>query len=195
MREKKPLLIFDFFGVVVGEVAHTWLKKHLHSDKAQQVIESVLVEADEGKLSETQLFATLESVTGVKADLIKKDWFELGQLNTETLSFIKQHKKDYHFALLSNAIESYIKQYFDMFNLYGVFDEVYISSVIRLAKPNRAIFDYVLATFPHPYSYAIMIDDSTHNIEGAKNAGLEGIVFKQMAQTERDINTLTNRTI
>ena len=110
----------------------------------------VLVEADEGKLSETQLFAALESVTGVKADIIKKDWFELGQLNTETLSFIKQHKEDYHFALLSNAIESYIKQYFDMFNLYGVFDEVYISSVIRLAKPNRAIFDYVLATFPHP---------------------------------------------
>lgn len=190
MDNKKPLLIFDFYGVVVGEVAHTWLKAHLSPEHAKKIIDEILVAADEGKLTEEELFLRIEQESGVKASAIKEDWFVLGALNHETVNFIKANRDKYHFALLSNAIESYLNQFFTKYQLAGLFDQVFISAAIKLAKPTKAVFDYVLAHFPYPYSKAIMIDDSMHNIKGAKAAGLEGIVFIDMKKTEEELGQI-----
>lgn len=180
----KPLLIFDFFGVVIGEVAHRWLRAHLDETHAQHIIDTILVIGDEGKLSEEELFLALEKETGIPASQIKVDWDVLGALNHETVNFIKKHKNDYHFALLSNAIRSYIYRFFERDHTEELFDDVFISSDIKLAKPNPVIFQYVLDHVSHPYSKAYMIDDSKQNLEGAKKVGIETIHFSSIKDVE-----------
>lgn len=182
--EAKPLLIFDFFGVVIGEVAHRWLRARLDEAHAKRIIDTILVIGDEGKLTEEELFLALEKETGISPRQIKADWDELGALNLETVNFIKNHKNDYHFALLSNAIRSYIHRFFERYPLEGLFDDVFISSDLKLAKPDPAIFQYVLDHVSHPYSKAYMIDDSKHNLEGAKKVGIETIHFTSIKDVE-----------
>lgn len=187
MHNIKPLLVFDFFGVIVGEVAHTWLKEHLGDEHANKLIKEVLVQADEGVLTEEQLFARLARESGVSPETIKDDWFKLGSLNLATVEFIKNNRHKYHIALLSNAIQSYVDQYFEMYDLHGLFDKVFISSTIKLAKPHQEVFVHVLENFPYPYSTAVMIDDSPTNVKGAINAGLKGVIFTNMGDAEQQI--------
>jgi len=186
----KPLLIFDFFGVVVGEVAHTWLKQHLSQDHANRIIKDIFVQVDEGKLNESDLFALLEKESGIAADKIMDDWFDLGVLNKDTVQFILNYRNKFHIVLLSNAVKSYVDKYFALYNLASLFDKVYISSEIKMAKPNKAIFLHVVNDFPHPFSKAVMIDDSLNNVSAAKQAGLEGILFENMQKVETEIFAL-----
>lgn len=183
--QTKPLLIFDFFGVVVGEVAHCWLRKHLSEAHAQQVINTVLVMADQGKLTEEQMFSTLEQESHIPAAQIKADWDELGALNEGTVNFIKTHQHDFHFALLSNAIHSYIERFLARDHSDQLFEAIFISSDIKLAKPDPKIFQYVLDHFPKTYSQAYMIDDSKVNLEGAKQVGIYPIHFTSIHDVEK----------
>lgn len=35
---KKPLLVFDFFGVIFEEVAHLWLARHMSKAESAEII-------------------------------------------------------------------------------------------------------------------------------------------------------------
>ena len=59
---RKPLLIFDFFGVVVEEVAHKWLYDRVDSALAKEIIATIFVAVDVGEITPAQCFASLEKI-------------------------------------------------------------------------------------------------------------------------------------
>lgn len=58
-----------------------------------------------------------------------------------------------------------------------MFNEVYISGEIKLIKPYKEYFNYVIEKENLDPSMCIMIDDNKKNIEGAISCNLNGIVF------------------
>lgn len=69
--------------------------------------------------------------------------------------------------------------------LAGVFDEVYASAAIGVAKPDGGAFTHVLEHEGVAANDAIFVDDSTRNVEAARALGMQAFVFESAQQVEQ----------
>jgi epoxide hydrolase-like predicted phosphatase len=88
-------------------------------------------------------------------------------------------------AILSNTekpvVEIINKQKYDAFNV------TVVSCLEGIAKPERKIYEITLDRLGIPAGQALFIDDKQENIEGAKQAGLQTILFKSTEKFKKDI--------
>jgi putative hydrolase of the HAD superfamily len=67
------------------------------------------------------------------------------------------------------------------------FDDIFVSSAVGYAKPDRRIFDYVLQSRRLAASNVLHIGDSvTNDVGGAVNAGVKGILVDRKGAHEGD---------
>ncbi|MEO6760145.1 MAG: HAD family phosphatase [Saprospiraceae bacterium] len=93
-------------------------------------------------------------------------------------------RQKYNVFLLSNINElheRWIAEY--MLREHGIrdyesryFDGVYFSHLVRLRKPNRDIFEYVLADAELLPEESVFFDDLEVNVEAARQVGIQGIL-------------------
>jgi 2-haloacid dehalogenase len=67
---------------------------------------------------------------------------------------------------------------------------VTVSGEVGLIKPDRAIYERHAATFGLEPSATIFIDDSQKNVDGAKAAGWQAVLFTGADRLERDLQAL-----
>ena len=66
-------------------------------------------------------------------------------------------------------------------------DVTVLSCLEGTAKPGRKIYDLTLDRLGIPANQTLFIDDKPENIEGAKQAGLQTILFKTIEKFKKDI--------
>ena len=91
--------------------------------------------------------------------------------------------------LLSNISIGFAAQYDEVGwirELFSLFDGLVFSGPIGLAKPDRAIFEYVLNRYNLRAEECIFIDDSPKNIAACETIGIRGFLFDGDAQKVRD---------
>ncbi|MFE0013662.1 HAD family hydrolase [Mesorhizobium sp. NPDC059054] len=64
---------------------------------------------------------------------------------------------------------------------------VTVSGDVKLIKPDRAIYDHHIKSFDLEPSATLFIDDSQKNVDGAKEAGWEAVLFTDAATLKRDL--------
>ncbi len=97
---------------------------------------------------------------------------------SELLDTLKE--KGAKIYLLSNISNYFAENYESVPEIKAVlskFDGVVFSAPIKMAKPDREIFEHLLSRFDLKAEDCIFIDDSDKNIAGAKTAGIEGYLF------------------
>ena len=67
---------------------------------------------------------------------------------------------------------------------------VTVSGEIRAIKPDRKIFDHHVKAFGLDPASSIFIDDSQKNVDGAKAAGWQAVLFTDVPTLERDLRQL-----
>ena len=67
---------------------------------------------------------------------------------------------------------------------------VTVSADIRLLKPDRAIYDHHVKSFGLEPAATLFIDDSQKNVDGAKEAGWQAVLFTDPATLKRDLTNL-----
>jgi FMN phosphatase YigB (HAD superfamily) len=72
----------------------------------------------------------------------------------------------------------------------GLFDRVFASHLIKRAKPEASSFSFVADALNIPMSECLLVDDTPLNVEGAKVAGWQGLLFHDAAQLKRELNDL-----
>ena len=98
----------------------------------------------------------------------------------ERIEYLKELKKKYRLFLFSNTnalhLKSFRKTFSDTFE-NGIFDELfekaYYSHEIKLRKPTREAFDYVIRDAGLHAGETLFVDDMLVNVEGARAAGLQ----------------------
>ena len=88
-------------------------------------------------------------------------------------------------AILSNTEKPTVK----LINKqnYATFDVSVFSCLEGAAKPGRKIYDIALNRLGVPAGQTLFIDDKLENIDGAKQAGLQTILFKNTENFKKDI--------
>lgn len=105
----------------------------------------------------------------------------IGVIPQWRLDLIKElRRKGYHTHLLSNTNDLHweeIKRRFFMeegYTCQDLFDHVFVSHEMHLAKPSPAIFHVAVQQIGRPAEQCIFIDDTLLNVEAANREGLQG---------------------
>lgn len=92
----------------------------------------------------------------------------------EFCAYVKE--KGFHVYVLSNASASFY-EYFPEFAPLDYFDGVVVSCDIHMIKPDVRIYQYLIEKYGLQPEECFFVDDRPENVEGAKQAGMDGMVF------------------
>lgn len=173
----KRIVLFDFFGVISSEVAVVWLARFFDKETAARIKDRVMVRADLGDITMEEAYAEFSTLTGVSPLEIEREWLELAKINLDTVRLVEEIGKTHPVYLLSNASAEFLSIILDKNNLNRLFKKVYISSELRIAKPDPEFFRACISDIGAEASECVMIDDNPKNIAAAESLGIEGIVF------------------
>jgi FMN phosphatase YigB (HAD superfamily) len=98
------------------------------------------------------------------------------------------HEGGIRTSLLSNtevpAMEFFLELGYDMF------DTLTFSCAAGVFKPEREIYEVAAGKVRTPPTRCVLIDDRLDFIEGARDAGMKGIVYESLPQAEQELAKL-----
>ncbi|MCJ1318435.1 hypothetical protein MMC15_003763 [Xylographa vitiligo] len=107
------------------------------------------------------------------------------RLDESLYSAVCELKKAYnlHVIVMSNMSTSDYAVVRTLFPDQTVFDEVFISGVVGMRKPDERFFHYVLEKIRIIPESAIFVDDKLVNVQSAQSLGIKGLIRKNTADT------------
>ncbi len=191
-------IVFDLGGVVFSWRPRTVFEELFpgETEKQKEYHENLIGHPDwhlfdQGRIDGEEIVAR----TSTRLATTKKDvHFVLERLTKsllpieETTMLIKRIKKTEHRLLcLSNMPTPAIEFLEATYDLLHLFDACVISSRVKMAKPDREIFEHLLNKYALTPSETVFIDDSDKNIEAAQRFGIKTIQFADPKQCEREL--------
>jgi epoxide hydrolase-like predicted phosphatase len=115
------------------------------------------------------------------------------RLDTDLVAYIRQLRKAYKTGLLSNAFSDLRRVVTEVLGFSDAFDNMIISAEVGLVKPDPRIYHLALERLGVAAEEAVFIDDTQHNVEGARAVNMKAIQFRNPEQARRDLEHLLNR--
>jgi 2-haloacid dehalogenase len=168
-------ILFDFFDVIHEDPLRAWLdsfgaKRHGEYDDAAN-------ELDEGKITYEEFVTRVAKESGQTPEQVE-EMFAKSTINADVKKMIKDLGAHYKIGLISNAAAEELQPILHEHTLHDLFDEIVISSDVKLRKPDPAIFNLMLDKLDIKAEEAIFIDDNQRNIDAANAIGITGIWFE-----------------
>lgn len=104
--------------------------------------------------------------------------------NDEIIPLVQRVQQKYITAVLSNTSPSHWEKVMRVSSLVPSIPHHFTSFGIGAMKPDRIVYDHVVASLNVLPNEILFIDDLSENVEGAISAGMEGIVFKHVSELE-----------
>lgn len=128
---------------------------------------------------------------GVKPSEVDQD-HKQHSVNRRLVAYIFILKQSYKVGLLSNLNKSYARPLIESMGMDILFDAIVVSSEIAHAKPHPDAYIYALDQLGVAPQEAIFVDDGMHNVQGAKEVGMHGVLFKDFNSLRSDVEILTS---
>ena len=91
---------------------------------------------------------------------------------------------------LSNMAASTFAYLREQHAFWDAFRGIVISGEIKMAKPEREIFEYLLRRYALSAAETVFVDDHAPNIEAAKELGLHTVWFRDAGQCALELERL-----
>lgn len=181
-------IVFDCYGVLVSG-SLDYLRSLTPAAKRQEFTDLARA-ADNGFISREQYVDGVSELIGKPAGEIYDTISKQEVRNVEMLAYVKELRKNYRTAMLSNVGRGSIERLFTKSELDELFDAVVLSSEIGMTKPSVEAYEYAASKLDLLPSECVMVDDIALNAEGAEMAGMRGVVFTSLADCRREIDLL-----
>ncbi len=183
-------LIFDFGDVFINLNKSNFNKQmyNVFGDISKnQTLLNLLNDYETGNINTEAFVKTLKKYNNsFSEDSIIKLWNSIiADFPYYRVEFLKNLKatSDYKMILLSNTNElhiNFIKEHVSFFNEFkSCFDKFYLSHEIKLRKPNKEIFDFVLKSNNICAEETLFIDDTLEHINTASKLNIKTWWLKQ----------------
>ena len=176
------------FTDILGENNKEFVKKYNEFN--------LLDRLEKGEITPEQFRGTLKGIIPQKISdqQIDTAWNSmLLDFPRERIDLLYKLKQNYRTFLLSNTnkihYNFYTKQLNEQFgikNLSELFEEEYMSFDLKMRKPDKEIFHYVLYQNNLLANETLFIDDTLENIESAKEIGINTYLLKE-SETINDV--------
>jgi 2-haloacid dehalogenase len=195
---KIDAIVFDLGGVLIDWDPRHLYRKLLPDDPARMewFLETVCTgawnEEQDGGRPFADAVAMLCARHRDEADLIRaydERWPEM--LNgpiADTVAILRELRRAGRrlYALTNWSAEKFpVAQ--RQFDFLGWFDGTVVSGAIAMRKPDPAIFRHLLERFALDPARTFFVDDSQRNVDGARAAGLDAVLFTTPAARRADL--------
>lgn len=185
---KNRLIIFDCFGVIFGEIAPIFFSRYFSPEEAAILKDKFFIPADLGLVTYEELFVNMAEELKMPKEDILKEWEELICLNEPIVPVIRELGKTADITLLSNAPLGFVERLFEEYDLSDLFDRIFISCNIKMAKPDPGIYRYCISQINKDYDEIYMIDDNPANLEPLPAIGIKPVRFTDIENMLKDLN-------
>lgn len=193
-------IIFDLSEVIISgfhkteEIIekNTNIKAEEFLAKRREV-EDIFLEAMKGKYTEDEYIETLIENTNwnINKEIIKKSIRQNLDVKVEgTMKIVEKLKEKYNLILLSDHIKEWVEYILSTNKDLDVFKHKHFSYEYGMLKGDEGTFKYILEKEIILPSETVFIDDSKENIEMAIKEGIQGIVFENVKQLERQLKEM-----
>lgn len=176
-------VIFDFFGVICSEIAPFVLPRYMSATDAVRYKATIVQDADLGVIAEDEMFARLSEIAHVPAARLEAEFQSHVRIDPAMVALIERLRTQTKVGLLTNAIVPFVRKILVQHDLPRLFDAIAVSAEEHMAKPDPAFYRLLLERMGVAGEDAVFVDDNPINLEGAKNAGLDGILFVSAEKT------------
>ncbi len=187
MESEITTFIFDCFRVVLDPPFSKWYRekseKHGFVDNE---LHDVFRQCDLGILSEHDVierFSKYPGVTTPKDDIWREvdDHLRIDESLVEIIKKLRERK--YKVSMLTNINKTFFerKVYPTYPEFKSLFDEIVISAVVGMAKPDAGIYLHTLEKVNSKPGECLFIDDSKPNVDAAIAVGMHGYLYTDSA--------------
>ncbi|MDX2776335.1 HAD-IA family hydrolase [Streptomyces caniscabiei] len=182
-------IIFDCFGVLYhGSL--DYLRELAPPDRVGEVTD-LSHSYDYGYITQVDYFRGVGEVIGKTADEVRQICKEQHVRNEVLVGYVRTLRPAYKTALLSNVGRGFVESLFTAEELKELFDAEVLSNEVGMAKPNVGIYQLTADRLGLSPRQCVMIDDIDRNVQGARAAGMRGILYQNMKQFQRELAALT----
>jgi epoxide hydrolase-like predicted phosphatase len=146
-----------------------------------------------GEITETQHWQVVCEMLNLPAgevENLRSQFFGGDRLDEELVGYIRRLRPRYITALLSNAWSNLRRAIEQEWGFADAFDELFISAEMGLTKPDPRIYGEVIERLAILPEEAVFVDDFLHNVEAAREAGLNAVQFINPSQAIEDLERL-----
>ena len=200
MAEQIKAVIWDMGGVILR--SEDWAPRQALAHEFNLTLDdihSLVFSSDSGtratlgEISEAEHWQNIARQLRLSPEELKKfqDRFWQGdRLDQELVNFIRSLKSKFTTGLLSNAWDGARRVLTKSKPCIDAFHISVFSCEVGLAKPDPAIYRYILRLCGIEPHEAIFVDDFIENIQAANDLGIHGIQFKNAAQAIEEVKHL-----
>ena len=188
-------IVFDLGGVLIdldtGRCIRAFEEK-LGYERIRELLDpchqkGIYGDMEAGLITEDEFRAEVlrESRPGsVPADVDRCMAELLAGMDPAKVTLLERLSRDYPLYALSNNNEISVKRMHEIYEENGldwrrIFRKEFISSRMKLLKPSRAIFRAAASEIGVPPEDILFIDDSESNVEAARAAGWNAVLYVQ----------------
>lgn len=188
----KKTIITDFFGVVIDPNADTFFKKYCRDRKASELTHYYCHPGDLGLTTFDKMITDIARDWHFDREFVSHELHYGPKLHEKYVETLRELKKEGHkVILLSNAPDSVVEWFIELYHLEDLFDKTYISYKSKLVKPYTSAFFAVLNENHIKPREAIFIDDNNYNIISAEVCGIAPVHYVEEEQAVASLKELT----
>jgi HAD superfamily hydrolase (TIGR01509 family) len=185
-------VVLDCFGVLYGGTLGV-LRDLAPNDEARKAISDLAKALDHGFVSYETFSTEVSSLVGVPADEIRQIASQPTVRHRGMFAYASELKeRGYMVAVLSNFGRDAISRLFTKQEREELFSVIIASGDIGATKPHLKAYETVLEELRVQPHEAVMVDDWLGNVEGAKAAGMHGVVFTSLLDVRRRLEEVLN---
>lgn len=183
------VIIFDYYGVIANDAF--WYKvKCLEAGKHKSAyIQKLSDEVNVDKISWQEFCEAVAKDVNETVEVVMERYAN-HKVQPGIVEFIKSVGAKYRVVLLSNASAEQLLPVMSHLGLDKLFEKIFVSSNLRLMKPEPAAYLAVTKELGVTPQECLMIDDSKWNIQGAVALGMQGIVFEDTKDCSSKLEAL-----
>jgi len=196
-------VIFDLGGVVLDWNPDRILESYYADPESRAVMKTELflhadwIQMDRGMVTEPEALARLQRRTN-RPERELAGLFDAirGSLEpkADTVALLQNLvRRQVPLYCLSNMAASTFAYLRERHAFWDAFQGIVISGEVKMMKPEREIFEYLLGRYGLSPEETVFVDDSAPNIEAAQAIGLSTIWFRDARRCEIELEQLLGR--
>jgi putative hydrolase of the HAD superfamily len=161
---------------------------------AEEDGENPLYRLERGDITEVafldRLAEGLEPLLGHRPELhrFKEIYFEALDPNEPMIELMRELKGEgYRMAMLTNNVREWEPLWRSMLPVDEIFEAVVDSGFVGVRKPEPRIYEMTLERIGLPGEVCLFVDDLAHNCDGAREAGMTAVHFRDNEQAMAEI--------
>lgn len=183
-------LIFDCFGVFYLDPVFAYMRDPLTPPEKAETLHSLDKQAARGMLDKAGFIAEAATLVGITESQAEQRFFYGPERNKRLVRFVQKLRGTYKVAMLSNIGGDMMDGFFSPEERQGLFDIVVLSGDVKMAKPDRSIFELTCERLGVELNEAVMIDDMQTTCDIVKTFGMQSVCYKDFEQCRAELATI-----